>query len=103
MCPDNVLYGLPQVGAGGHDCERVGERLGQVSPPRAHRRATATASSSVFTSTTLAFPFAEPSFRAFADASCEPSGFIIRPKPSLRSEEHTSELQSRQYLVCRLL
>src|SRR3712207_7440334 len=24
-------------------------------------------------------------------------------EPSLRSEEHTSELQSRQYLVCRLL
>src|SRR3712207_7272355 len=24
-------------------------------------------------------------------------------KPSGRSEEHTSELQSRQYLVCRLL
>src|SRR3712207_7410364 len=24
-------------------------------------------------------------------------------KQSLRSEEHTSELQSRQYLVCRLL
>src|SRR3712207_7307644 len=24
-------------------------------------------------------------------------------RPSLRSEEHTSELQSRQYLVCRLL
>src|SRR5947209_13627655 len=24
-------------------------------------------------------------------------------KPSRRSEEHTSELQSRQYLVCRLL
>src|SRR3712207_8417350 len=24
-------------------------------------------------------------------------------KSSLRSEEHTSELQSRQYLVCRLL
>src|SRR3712207_8002520 len=23
--------------------------------------------------------------------------------PSIRSEEHTSELQSRQYLVCRLL
>src|SRR3712207_7593770 len=23
--------------------------------------------------------------------------------PALRSEEHTSELQSRQYLVCRLL
>src|SRR3712207_7637128 len=25
------------------------------------------------------------------------------PEPALRSEEHTSELQSRQYLVCRLL
>src|SRR6476620_11877991 len=25
------------------------------------------------------------------------------PLPSQRSEEHTSELQSRQYLVCRLL
>src|SRR3712207_7746400 len=27
-------------------------------------------------------------------------GFLLIP---LRSEEHTSELQSRQYLVCRLL
>src|SRR3712207_8589802 len=26
-----------------------------------------------------------------------------RPRPAPRSEEHTSELQSRQYLVCRLL
>src|SRR3712207_8839424 len=26
-----------------------------------------------------------------------------RVEPLLRSEEHTSELQSRQYLVCRLL
>src|SRR3712207_6962780 len=25
------------------------------------------------------------------------------PRPFSRSEEHTSELQSRQYLVCRLL
>src|SRR3712207_7540091 len=25
------------------------------------------------------------------------------PQPRKRSEEHTSELQSRQYLVCRLL
>src|SRR3712207_8687554 len=25
------------------------------------------------------------------------------PRATLRSEEHTSELQSRQYLVCRLL
>src|SRR3712207_7913941 len=28
---------------------------------------------------------------------------LIRKKRGLRSEEHTSELQSRQYLVCRLL
>src|SRR5258707_4333256 len=30
-------------------------------------------------------------------------GAIEAHHPSLRSEEHTSELQSRQYLVCRLL
>src|SRR3712207_8326037 len=31
-------------------------------------------------------------------------GFIVREMAKLpRSEEHTSELQSRQYLVCRLL
>src|SRR3712207_8799684 len=30
----------------------------------------------------------------------KPSGNFARPA---RSEEHTSELQSRQYLVCRLL
>src|SRR3712207_8351773 len=29
--------------------------------------------------------------------------FICQPAAFLRSEEHTSELQSRQYLVCRLL
>src|SRR3712207_7538752 len=28
---------------------------------------------------------------------------IGRAQPASRSEEHTSELQSRQYLVCRLL
>src|SRR5258707_2236495 len=34
------------------------------------------------------------------------SYLLARPRPELgvrRSEEHTSELQSRQYLVCRLL
>src|SRR3712207_8697755 len=30
-------------------------------------------------------------------------GLDARPGPRPRSEEHTSELQSRQYLVCRLL
>src|SRR3712207_9083286 len=28
---------------------------------------------------------------------------VVSPALALRSEEHTSELQSRQYLVCRLL
>src|SRR3712207_7924488 len=28
---------------------------------------------------------------------------IAMSRPGMRSEEHTSELQSRQYLVCRLL
>src|SRR3712207_7885240 len=42
--------------------------------------------------------------------STSPSGLIrhcteghLLRSPSMRSEEHTSELQSRQYLVCRLL
>src|SRR3712207_3997760 len=30
-------------------------------------------------------------------------GKILGPRGLMRSEEHTSELQSRQYLVCRLL
>src|SRR3712207_7109421 len=33
----------------------------------------------------------------------EPGGVGGIPAGGLRSEEHTSELQSRQYLVCRLL
>src|SRR3712207_7768286 len=49
-------------------------------------------------------PRAPTSRSAAAGSSCRPS----RPHHPLagveiRSEEHTSELQSRQYLVCRLL
>src|SRR3712207_7059083 len=44
-------------------------------------------------------------------SACWPSAAVATSKPakrrladsSSRSEEHTSELQSRQYLVCRLL
>src|SRR3712207_7286191 len=32
-----------------------------------------------------------------------PLPYLLRAGASARSEEHTSELQSRQYLVCRLL
>src|SRR3712207_6953725 len=31
------------------------------------------------------------------------SRYVFADEPFARSEEHTSELQSRQYLVCRLL
>src|SRR3712207_7558316 len=31
------------------------------------------------------------------------ANFLHKGEPMARSEEHTSELQSRQYLVCRLL
>src|SRR3712207_7102204 len=48
-----------------------------------------------------------PSARAITAASCLANGSARRSSsPTLRvsrSEEHTSELQSRQYLVCRLL
>src|SRR3712207_8529901 len=36
-------------------------------------------------------------------SSCGPSGTRTQNHGINRSEEHTSELQSRQYLVCRLL
>src|SRR2546422_7574412 len=40
-------------------------------------------------------------------AVSDPTGTVARPleivEPVLRSEEHTSELQSRLHLVCRLL
>src|SRR3712207_7714591 len=37
------------------------------------------------------------------DATVRSSASVTAPASSARSEEHTSELQSRQYLVCRLL
>src|SRR5947209_11102646 len=40
--------------------------------------------------------------RPLADSSA-PAPAAAPAEPGPRSEEHTSELQSRQYLVCRLL
>src|SRR3712207_8863129 len=40
---------------------------------------------------------------AHAQTPKQRSGRLHRPPQVERSEEHTSELQSRQYLVCRLL
>src|SRR3712207_7911953 len=43
-------------------------------------------------------------YECFAVLALPPDGFEpLRPTKIGRSEEHTSELQSRQYLVCRLL
>src|SRR3712207_8863527 len=42
--------------------------------------------------------FGEPLARMHALAKASTLGILL-----IRSEEHTSELQSRQYLVCRLL
>src|SRR3712207_7929676 len=44
-------------------------------------------------------PAATPAGRSRPSAAPTPPG----PRDRRRSEEHTSELQSRQYLVCRLL
>src|SRR3712207_7990848 len=39
----------------------------------------------------------------YSDSLCLSLSGISRSERHTRSEEHTSELQSRQYLVCRLL
>src|SRR3712207_7096564 len=43
---------------------------------------------------------AQQAVGVLVDDVAPPAG---RDRPGARSEEHTSELQSRQYLVCRLL
>src|SRR5258707_4482496 len=40
---------------------------------------------------------------AFSGTGADPEQGNLPPAAFSRSEEHTSELQSRQYLVCRLL
>src|SRR3712207_7171554 len=44
-----------------------------------------------------------PSPTVDAETELEVLAGQVRSSSELRSEEHTSELQSRQYLVCRLL
>src|SRR3712207_7809002 len=46
---------------------------------------------------------ADPRHAAVHGAGSPAAGPRRLPRRPLRSEEHTSELQSRQYLVCRLL
>src|SRR5690606_39480313 len=48
-------------------------------------------------------PYAYGSFNEFFTRALRPGVRPIAADPQLRSEEHTSELQSRETLVCRLL
>src|SRR3712207_6964789 len=53
-------------------------------------------------------PIQEPQLLVVADVAVVPDQgahdrVVLRGQILVRSEEHTSELQSRQYLVCRLL
>ena len=41
--------------------------------------------------------------RQMTQKHLELTGHTVEPHPDRRSEEHTSELQSRLHLVCRLL
>src|SRR3712207_7461964 len=71
--------------------------------------------STLFPYTTLFRSAASPTFSACRDAVSPRGGtdtattreniiaLLNQPRKVTRSEEHTSELQSRQYLVCRLL
>src|SRR3712207_7831917 len=74
-------------------------RLETVVPAHAADRAVAAA--------TAAHPYEEVALDLYSvDGRPEGCGYGkvgALPEPVTRSEEHTSELQSRQYLVCRLL
>src|SRR5258707_5790359 len=63
--------------------------------------------STLFPYTTLfRSPYPYPGFWLLGSnlpANCGAKQFTVFTVESRRSEEHTSELQSRQYLVCRLL
>src|SRR3712207_8133807 len=57
----------------------------------------------VATSDSAIDPVPSPTSTPHSSTSCQLAVMkTVSPLPS-RSEEHTSELQSRQYLVCRLL
>src|SRR6476620_12496924 len=59
--------------------------------------------STLFPYTTLFRPHHGPGVGVAGVPAGGPGGSARPARPGRRSEEHTSELQSRQYLVCRLL
>src|SRR3712207_8774456 len=54
-------------------------------------------------SNATARPIPRPAPVTSATGDCVDMPAVCPARPNYRSEEHTSELQSRQYLVCRLL
>src|SRR5258707_14004219 len=61
--------------------------------------------STLFPYTTLFRSLAQVDLAIFKDTKVSKisEAFRVQLRAEFRSEEHTSELQSRQYLVCRLL
>src|SRR5690625_6365173 len=59
----------------------------------------------LFPYTTLfrSWPMNSPPCSTGSESRCSPASWTPRPSRPDRSEEHTSELQSRGHLVCRLL
>src|SRR5690625_6960800 len=73
-----------------------------IRPRRTSRRPTTGRGLLYLTLVALLVIFILPMLWALS-GSFKPRGDIFATPPSLRSEEHTSELQSRGHLVCRLL
>src|SRR5947209_10885820 len=79
---------------------------GSAPAPSDQRSRTNAVKAANFSSPTTPLIFSAAS-RVAAEVVPDPASFSlsfdVSSRAILRSEEHTSELQSRQYLVCRLL
>src|SRR5690606_40988466 len=83
-----------------HDALPISARRGRGIPPAPGLRGRLAATAGTAGQTT------RPGRRRGQRDRCPPGRLVARPsgsRRSARSEEHTSELQSRENLVCRLL
>src|SRR2546422_11552078 len=83
----------------GHRCSRRRHLLFFFLMIRRPPRSTLFPYTTLFRSALERAPFRDPTFPVIANATAE----AVREANRARSEEHTSELQSRLHLVCRLL
>src|SRR5215203_3794233 len=79
---------------------RLSSRTKDVTSPSFFRSSSVLALTSISAEISIS-EFFHPSIRI--EPTGAPLTARVPPEPKSRSEEHTSELQSRQYLVCRLL